>query len=140
MQSSRHGRTSRRNGILLVVDYYAAFDALAGVYLEDSWVLEVAPSHTGLAFRIEAVLTPDHPLYEPPVRGEQYCYRTAWMDVRSPEPVELELSGAAPARDASGTTDLGNIDSFAPDSDGWSLEGSWGNARIRDPSVSLRFT
>jgi hypothetical protein len=40
-----------------------AFSDLAGVYLEDSWVLELAPSDDGLALRLEAALTPEHPLF-----------------------------------------------------------------------------
>lgn len=125
----------------MTVDYDGAFHALAGVYLEDSWVLEVAPSHDGLALRLETVLKAEHPLYEAPAAGERHCYRNAWLDVRSADPVEVELSGARPAVDASGTEDVGNIDRFAVDERVglWVLEGGWGIAKFRDPSVSLHF-
>ena len=62
--------------------YQEAFSDLAGVYLEDSWVLEVAPSDDGLALRVEAVLTPEHSCYEPPKPSEQYCYRK-WVADRA---------------------------------------------------------
>jgi hypothetical protein len=128
-------------GILVDVDYDAAFDALDSVHLEDSWVLEVAPSRDGSAFRLETVLRPDHPLYEARASGEQYCYRNAWMEVASAEPIELDLSGATPARHASGTDDLGSIERFDSESDDerWVAEGHWGRANVRDPSVRLVF-
>lgn len=31
-----------------------------GVYLDDSWVLEVVPTAAGVSLRLEAVLTPEH--------------------------------------------------------------------------------
>lgn len=45
---------------MLIVDYYEVFRALAGVYLDDSWVLEVVPTAAGVSLRLEAVLTPEH--------------------------------------------------------------------------------
>lgn len=102
-------------------------------------MLEVAPSREGLALRLEAVLTPDHPLYEAPASGEQNCYRNAWLEVHSAEPIEVELSGARPAVDASRTEDLGNVDRFAVDERVGLLvlEGGWGSATVRDPSREL---
>lgn len=52
--------------------------------------------------------------------------------------MEVELSGLVPAQDASGSTDLGNIDSWIVDEDGWSvLTGDWGTARVQRPHVRL---
>lgn len=75
------------------MSYAATFEPLAHVYLEDSWVLEMLPSTNGIAFRLEAVLTPDHPLYAAPGPGEQHCYRTAWLGVASEQQIDLTLSG-----------------------------------------------
>ncbi len=120
--------------------YQEAFSDLAGVYLEDSWVLEVAPSDDGLALRVEAVLTPEHSCYEPPKPSEQYCYRSGWLTVQA-DSMEITLSGRPPATDAAGEADFGNVDAVAFDpTDGhWKLEGEWGYARGRDPKVTLRF-
>lgn len=127
--------------ILRSVEYYEAFSDLAGVYLEDSWVLEVAPTSVGLSLRLEAVLTPDHPLYEPPNPGDRHCYRLAWLSVRTDGPIGVRLSGRRPAIDASGEGDLGNLDVFAfnPAEDRWELEGDWGHASISSPDVTLQF-
>ncbi|MFD7022922.1 hypothetical protein [Promicromonospora sukumoe] len=125
----------------MTVDYAEAFDGLGNVFLEDSWVLEYALSRNGLAFRIEVALLPGHALFQSPRPGEQHWYRAAWMRVLSSEPVQLELSGALPAHDAKGESDLGHIDVFAKfdDADRWVLEGDWGRAIVCRPCVSLEF-
>jgi len=120
------------------VQYYEEFSDLVGVVLEESWVLEVALATAGLALRLDAVLTRDHPQYVEPGPGEAHCYRTGWLTVSSSEPVEIRLSGAAPAIDATGTPDYGHVDTFGQDSeDRWELEGDWGYARVHGPRVSL---
>lgn len=108
------------------------------VLLEESWVLDVAPSESQIAFRIEAVLLPGHPAFTGPKPGQQYCYRSGWLIVASSEAVSVALSGSRPAVDASGTTDLGNIDVFAEiSSDLWILEGDWGQATVHWPRADL---
>lgn len=123
------------------VQYYEAFADLAGVYLEDSWVLEVAPSGHGLSLRVEAVLTPEHPRYEPPKPGQQHCYRKGWLSVGSEAPVDIRLRGDRPAIDASGEPDFGHVDAFVFNAteDRWEVEGDWGQASVQNPKVTLRF-
>jgi hypothetical protein len=121
------------------MDYSEAFPDLAGVLLEDSWVLDIAPSERAVSFQLDVVLTPDHPRHRPPTTGEQHCYLTGWLTVQSSQPVEVRLSGAPPAMDASGEADLGNIDRFDLGADeAWELEGTWGSVRVVRPTVSLR--
>ena len=120
------------------MQYHEAFFDLAGVVLEESWVLGVAPATAGLALRLDAVLTRDHPQYVEPGPGEVHCCRMGWLTVSCSEPVEMRLSGAAPAIDATGTPDYGHVDAFGQDSeDRWEHEGDWGYARFRGPRVSL---
>lgn len=132
---------SRFAGILGRVSYDEVFEALAGVYLEDSWILEVVPRVDGVAFRIEAVLTSEHSSYEAPRPNEQYCYRAGWLDVQGEEPVEVHLSGSTPATSADGSIDLGNIDRFTfEEADNrWEMEGDWGIALVSGPVVTLIF-
>ena len=139
-QSMRHERASSETYCGLV-KYFQTFSDLAGVCLEESWVLEVAPSDDTLALRVEAVLTPEHPLYEAPKPGELSCYRRAWLSIRSEDPIDVRLSGARPAVDATGERDLGHVDGFAPNpmGNGWELEGDWGEAVVRGPEVTLLF-
>ena len=118
-------------------DYPDVFDALLHVYLEDSWVLRVVPSESMVAFHLDIVLTPEHPAYAGARPGEQYDYRSAELLVTGQQ-VFVELSDAPPAISADGSRDLGNIDSWRTDADGWStLQGEWGTARVLTPEVRL---
>jgi hypothetical protein len=123
------------------VAYHDAFADLAGIYLEDSWALDVAPTQHEVAFQLDAVLTPEHPEYRPPAPGEQHCYRRARLTVASPQRSRLHRSDAPPAIDASGEPDFGNIESFsAVDWEGemaWELSGSWGDLVVVEPSVAI---
>lgn len=121
--------------------YFRAFPVLQGVYLEDSWVLDVSPSEDACAFHLEAVLTPDHPRYRSPHAGEQQCYAGATLLLTSASPISFHRSDMQPATDATGESDWGNIDTFeAVDWEGhhaWSLHGAWGELVIAEPAVCL---
>lgn len=121
------------------MQYFEAFDDLRGVYLEESWVLAISQDDASVTFEVEAVLTPDHARYASPGPGEQYCCAAGRLTVSSPS-LALTLSGSAPAIDASGSTDLGNIDTFAQAGGSWHLEGEWGRLDAESPTVSLTIT
>jgi hypothetical protein len=125
------------------VGYQDAFAALAEIYLEDSWVFDLAPTEQGVIFRLDAVLTTGHPSYQPPAPNEQYCYRRAWLTVASTKRSHLQRSDAPPATDASGEQDFGNIDLFTPvDWDGevaWEMTGDWGELLTVEPTVDIAF-
>ena len=63
--------------MLATVEYQDASADFAEIYLEDSWVLDVAVTEQGVAFRLDAVLRPDHTRYRPPASDEQHCYLRA---------------------------------------------------------------
>lgn len=120
------------------MEYHRTFPDLAGVVLEDSWVLDVAPHARGVAFRLDAVLTPEHRNYERPRPGEARCYRRGWLTIESDAQVEVSLSGARPATDADDETDVGHIDLLHSLGDGrWSLNGDWGSVSVTRPTVRL---
>lgn len=132
-----------RTAILLTVEYQDAFADLAEIYLEDSWVLDVAVTEHGAVFRLDAVLTPNHPRYHPPSPGEQHCYLRATLTVASATRSLLQRSDAPAATDASGEVDFGNIDvSNSVDWDGeraWEMSGDWGDLLTVEPSVDIAF-
>ncbi len=84
---------------------YWELPGLEQVYLEESWVLGIEVDQQLAAFQLELVLTEDHPRYQPPRPGEQYCYAPARLVFECAELVELQLSGAPPATDASVNSD-----------------------------------
>ncbi|WIM94539.1 hypothetical protein ACTOB_006568 [Actinoplanes oblitus] len=124
------------------MEYQEAFPDLADVYLEDSWVLGIASTERDVAFQLDAVLTPSHPLYQPPAPGEQHCYRPARLSVSSRK-LRLDRSELPAATDASGDSDFGNVDVVAhvvwDGEPAWEMSGDWGILRSVEPSVSLTF-
>ena len=118
------------------VDYWDAFPDLVGLVLEESWVLEVLPSERAVSLRVEAGMTQQHPQYRPASPGEQHAYLSGWLTLASDEPGDVRLSGARPAVDATGSTDLGQIDRLAQSTDQtWEAEGDWGSVRLSWPCV-----
>jgi hypothetical protein len=124
-------------------DYHETFDDLAGIYLEDSWVLGIEESCIALVFLLDAVLTPDHRAYQPPKPGEQQCWRRAKLHITSDSAIYFRRATAPPAVDASGEPDHGHIDSFRAVRDEqrlvWELAGDWGEALVREPHVRVEF-
>lgn len=108
---------------------YTALPTLSDVYLEDSYVLDVVDQPGELKFRLEAVLTKNHPAYQRPNPGEQYCYATGWLII--PNVMHLDWVHRSTQRftDATGEEDLGNIDYLNREHDHWHIGGDWGEVR-----------
>lgn len=119
------------------------YDTLPGmdaVYLEDSYVLDIAQDDHELRFDLELVLTPNHPEYRPPGRDEAHCYRRATLTFTGyREAVWADRTGAV-FTDATGETDRGNIDTFTAEDDTYRLSGDWGAVTIHGGRYELRLT
>jgi hypothetical protein len=109
---------------------YNSFPGLAGVYLEDSYVLGISESSDQLVFHLDAVLTPEHAAYHPPRPGEQYCYQNGSLVFPGVTGVAWLRRNSSHYTDASGEGDLGNIDILTVDGDAVVVEGDWGTVRI----------
>lgn len=118
---------------------YEKFPGLAGVYLEDSYVLAIAESADRLTFKLDAVLTPDSPAYRAPRPDEQYCYAMASLVFPDVKGTEWLTRADRHYTDATGEEDLGNIDTLDVTDDLFVAEGDWGCVRIRgsQPYVEL---
>ncbi|CAM4083757.1 hypothetical protein KIPE111705_39750 [Kibdelosporangium persicum] len=112
-----------------MTDYTTVAD-LSAVYLEDSYVLQIVEEPGTVRFRLEAVLTPEHPVYRPPKPGEQYCYATGWLIFSEVGKIEWARRSAARFTDATGEVDLGNVDYMKREAEGWALGGDWGDVVI----------
>ena len=84
---------------------------------------------------------PNHPGYSAPPPIEQHCYRKATLTLVSDEPIGFEPSNSPAAHDVTGEADYGHIDSFVPvdwaGGPAWKLDGDWGIALVRRPTVAL---
>lgn len=110
--------------------HYTKLPGLADVYLEDSFVLEIREVGDSIAFRLEAVLTENHPLYHAPKPGEQYCYALATLTFVDATAIEWITRYDARYTDADGEVDLGNIDFLNVEDGAYRLGGDWGEVRI----------
>ncbi|MGH3906451.1 MAG: hypothetical protein ACRDTE_20065 [Pseudonocardiaceae bacterium] len=115
-----------------MADYldYSAVPELADVYLEDSYVLDITEELHLFKFKIEAVLTPDHPRYRTPGPDEQYCYARGRLVFTDVSHVEWERKSFRRYIDAEGEEDMGNIDFLGYSGDHWYAGGDWGEVRI----------
>lgn len=119
---------------------YSEVGALSSVYLEDSYVLDIAEAPGELRFKMEVVLTEQHPAYRPPKPGEQYCYADGWLVLPSVTRTEWESRSTQRYTDATGEEDLGNIDFLERRDDHWWIGGDWGEVRVytsADPHLVL---
>ncbi|SFA84268.1 hypothetical protein SAMN05216266_101786 [Amycolatopsis marina] len=109
---------------------YTAVSSLTGLYLEDSFVLQLLEEPNTVKFRLEAVLTAAHPLYRDPKPGERYCYAEGWLVFAGASRIEWVRRSEQQYIDASGDGDLGNIDYLKQENDHWLVGGDWGEMRI----------
>jgi hypothetical protein len=118
---------------------YTQFSALAGVHLEDSYVLSIQDSPGRLVFSLDVVLTPEHSAYRAPRPGEHHCYAAGKLVFANVTSVEWTRQTGARYRDATGEDDLGNIDVMRVDGQTFVVEGDWGEVRIASdqPGIEL---
>ncbi len=109
---------------------YTLISSLEEILLEESWVLGIEARPGSLTFRLDMVLTVRHPMYHPPVPGEQFCYRMGVLEFRGVSDLTWSNQGAPPARGATGQLDHGNIDDMVFEGDRYRLEGSWGEIEV----------
>lgn len=109
---------------------YWQFPGFENVYLEDSYVLSFNKTDSSVEIPIEAVLTETHPLYAPPLPGEQYCYRQMTIRFFLPQTYNFVLKKMTPIRDPDGSIDYGNIDEFFLENGKYYLNGEWGDLTI----------
>lgn len=116
---------------------YPKFPGLAGVYLEDSYVLAIDEAPQQLSFTLLAVLTPEHPAYHAPPPGEHYCYANGKLAFTNASRIEWLRRSSRRYVDAAGDEDLGNIDVLTRSDGAYFVEGDWGEVRIHGADEPL---
>jgi hypothetical protein len=109
---------------------YTRFPRLAGVCLEDSYVLAISETGGQLTFDLDAALAPDSQAYHAPRSGEPYCYAYGTLVFPNVTGIEWVKRSDARYTDASGEENLGNIDILSVDQEAFVAEGDWGGVRI----------
>ncbi len=110
---------------------YTELSGLENVFLEDSFVLAIKEEAARITFRVEAVLTPEHPCYGPPRADEEYCFATGDLLFSEIEDAEWTRRSTKPFVDANNEPDWGNIDEFdRPRGNEYRVSGHFGVVNI----------
>ncbi|HUW08052.1 MAG TPA: hypothetical protein VMW01_17575 [Williamwhitmania sp.] len=118
---------------------YPDLEQFNGLYLEDSFVLQIIETSELVSFHMEFVLTKDHPEYQKPLVNEMYCYRYGVINFIEPKQVLWKYRNQkAISIDANGENDFGNIDVFSKFEDNYLLEGDWGNVLISCKNIEVK--
>lgn len=115
---------------------------LAGVDLEDSWVLGWrydAPAGR-LTIEVEASLWPGHPAYGPPAPGEHTCYRRATLTFAGVASASgLRTQAEVPGhKGPDGTRDYGSVDVLEGADGVFRLVGEMGDVTVQAAALRLR--
>ncbi len=113
---------------------------LAGIYLEDSFVLGLQEVDDVLAFEMEFVLTPEHPDYRPAQPNQQHCYARGELRFVRPRMVDWIRRTLCTSTDATGEVDFGAIDALTLEAGRYRLEGDWGEVQLNADTVEVRLT
>jgi hypothetical protein len=117
---------------------YYEIDKFKGIYLEDSFVLDIKLNLKSLEILLEAVLQETHPLYILPLPTERYCYHKARIVFSDYKKIVFQKDITIPYEDSSETVDYGNIDTFVVQNEQNILTGDFGNLEIICDAVSLK--
>lgn len=119
---------------------YHLITSLKNIYLEDSYVLGIHEKKQSIKFDLDAVLTEDHELYQPPKPSEKYCYHKINLVFENASSIEWLKRENISYEDPDGTVDFGNIDNFEFDKHGFYLLGDWGEIEINGGSIEVILT
>lgn len=116
---------------------YSQIDELRLFCLEDGWVLDIVARPGVITISLDVVLLPEHPDYQAPLPGERYCYRRGELRFEKVSVLHWVGQGLPPARDASGESDYGGVDSFEFDRDSYRIVGDFGEISVRAESLRI---
>lgn len=116
---------------------YYELPKLGNLYFEDSYVIDIKQDEKHIKFLIEAILTPEHPLYHSPLPDEQYCYKNIKLCFSNFDKAIWIEKNDVYNIDINGEIDRGNIDCFYQYNNYFYLTGEWGKLKILGAKTSI---
>ena len=116
---------------------YWDWPVLQEIYLEDSYVLGIRETPGQLTFQMEFVLRHGHPRYRPPRADEQYCYERGELTFRGARDAHWLERNEVRSIDATGESDLGNIDVLQCANGRFEASGDWGHVDLIADDVTV---
>jgi hypothetical protein len=109
------------------------------VMVEDTWVLGWRREADRLIFVVEASLWPGHPAYELPKKGEWTCYKRGQLLFEGVRRIEglLDQDAVSFNTDPDGSRDYGSIGYLDTATDGFRINGDFGDVAVQAVGVRL---
>jgi hypothetical protein len=126
-------------GLVMAMQHYSELEELAGLYLEDSWVLDVVARPGLLRLEADLVLREIHPFFRAPLVNEQYCYRRGVLVFTGVTRLEWDGQGLTPAHDSTGQIDYGSIDVMSFVNSKYRIEGDFGVLEVTAQGLSVEW-
>lgn len=121
------------------LENYDKFSLFNGIFLEDSFVLDISIDQEKIEFQLEIVLTENHPLYNEPLKDESYCYKNAKLIFKDFNNAQWLEKNESYFTDASDEKDYGNIDFLHLNDKNFELGGDWGHLIVENGIINLEF-
>jgi len=118
---------------------YSGLPGFEGLYLEDSWVLDITARPGVLEFVVDLVLRESHPRYEAPKAGEHYCYRRGVLRFPGVSSLRWDKQGTVQAIDATGERDYGSVDTLGMTDHAYTVEGDFGRIVVESAPPTVEF-
>lgn len=130
-----------RDDGLVSIDY-THLPGFEGVALEDSYTLDIEAHPGTLVLRLDLLLLPGHPAWEPAKPGERACFKVATLSFSKVRSLHWDGMGVKPTLDPSGTLDFGSMDSLTKTGRQYRIEGDWGQITVEAdaPCLSVEST
>ncbi|GIU52347.1 hypothetical protein TUM4438_44850 [Shewanella sairae] len=119
---------------------YFEIEGLKNIYLEDSYVIDIKETESGIIFDMEFVLKPAHSCYSEPLSNEQYCYKDGTIEFIGCSSINWISRSKQVFTDRNKNVDHGNIDSFFRKGAVNHLEGDWGIVEFTNSERDLVIT
>lgn len=111
--------------------------ALAGLYLQDSYVLAIAKQDSSVVFTMDLALAPEHSHYQPPRPGEYHCFRRARIKLVQARSARFVEESMRAFHDATGEVDYGTIDSWVVRGELTRISGDWGVLEVEGGTITV---
>jgi hypothetical protein len=117
---------------------YTDLKGLQDIVLEESYILAITATPGQVVFKVDFVLTPDHPHYQPYNPVEAFaCFRRGELRFQDIKILYWTGQSAPPSVDATGELDYGHIETFEWEPACYQLLGDWGYMEVTGGDVQV---
>ena len=116
---------------------YTDIEGLEDIVLEESYVLAITATPGQVVFKVDFVLTPDHPRYQPKRPDEFACFRRGELRFQDVKILYWTGQGAPPSEDPDGEIDYDHIENFEWEPACYQLHGDWGYMEVTGGDVQV---